>query len=336
MQATDHTPPAARQAFNRNVHGARGLLAAAGFPLSHRLFRPAELHDSGRRRKTSLPGPDLPAIRRGDLLLHQWLCGGRGALKRASDPAPVFARSSLPDPARPLAVIADHRAAGHSDSAGALCPAGPGHDYLWILPANLLLLPGTLPLPLLHLAAWSLSYEAVSSICWPVLSGPCPGATGWAMLLLAGIAIGLIAWHPRARSFFAHRRADGAGRPGSIIRWVARLAHWPLAWLVIFLLPPGFWSRIPRQPVLANVTLIWAARWPWAASFFAWTGIVAGHGLISRALRSSGLPVSGHDQLQLLSLAPAGAGGGKAGATGHGYGCTGYAGSWSQVRCCLS
>ena len=165
-----------------------------------------------------------------------------------------------------------------------------------VLIANLLALPPLLPGPLIHPAAWSLSYElAFYGFC----------ALAWALrrrlqsaafMLIIPLAVVALGWHVRTFLFPVGMGVAVllAERPG-LRRW----AHVPGLWLLLFLV---LWECVCQgaggdltsvdalqlAPALLATSLIAAV-----AAGLAFAGILAGKGFLSRALASSPLQFLG-------------------------------------------
>ena len=162
-------------------------------------------------------------------------------------------------------------------------------DLAWIIPANLILLPGAFKLPLLHMAAWSLSYEMLFYIVAVTVWWAAPRSKLVRTIILC-VAIGLVAWQPRA-VFFAVgvlvARTDISRHPA-----LARMVRWPAVWLVAFF---ACWYGATSGGAdggagslgawLADGRIGFAALGV-SAAILAWAGIVAGHGLLCRLLRT--------------------------------------------------
>jgi len=283
-------------AFNANVHGARGLLALSVFVF--------HVVNSGL--------PTLPALTGGfaeaALRTLEWgvelffAVSGFviiGTLRRAAGPLaflrdrairifPVLWASVFVVLA--LGAVVAHP---HTSEIGRHSLA----EMALLLPANLLALPGMLPLDLFHPAAWSLSYEfafyLVAALAWWGLG--LGRGTRWTSpggIALTAAAAVLLALYPRGLFFLPGvLAAAGALRTGL----AGRLASFPLVWLAVFL---AAWSAVqdltPGHHMIAVTLLDCAAdlRLPLAgialvAACLGFAGIVAGHGMLGRTLRSA-------------------------------------------------
>ncbi len=159
------------------------------------------------------------------------------------------------------------------------------------VPVNLLALPGVLPIDNIHPAAWSLSYEIafylLCAACWAMRRRLGSGAY-W---LIVPVAAVLIAYYPRGAFLLAGMLvAEGWPRPAALLR----LARHPLPLILLFLL---CWRLIRSlsapDRIIATTMIEWAGDWrlPLAllgvsAAALGFRGIVAGHGMLGRLLRS--------------------------------------------------
>jgi peptidoglycan/LPS O-acetylase OafA/YrhL len=169
----------------------------------------------------------------------------------------------------------------------------------WLLPVNLLGLPGVVPWPNIHPAAWTLSYElffyGFCALAWAVRR-----RLGMRMCLILAIPAGslMVLFNPRAMLFLSGVIvALGAGR----LRPIAVLARWPLPFVLAFLL---LWRRIediaPAEPFNQTTLIEWAGDWRMPLAIFAliavtvgFAGIVAEGGGFSRMLRWPALQFMG-------------------------------------------
>jgi peptidoglycan/LPS O-acetylase OafA/YrhL len=169
----------------------------------------------------------------------------------------------------------------------------PPGEILALLPANLLALPGILPIWAYHPAAWSLSYEmafyALCALAWWLR--PRLGRAGAAALW--GAAAAMLLLYPRAAFFLAGvlvaEGVVGRHRLPAGLRWLAR--H-PLPPLLVFLGAWGGVAALGGAQGLAEATLLdWVgdARLPlallaFAAATLAFQGIVDGRGALGALL----------------------------------------------------
>jgi peptidoglycan/LPS O-acetylase OafA/YrhL len=275
--------------FNPHVHGARGLFAFGVF-LYH-------VVNSGFATFPALEtGPARFALGTLEYGVELFFCISGfvilGALRRAPG-AGAFLRDRA---IRIYPVLwASVLAMG---GLGALAGARefgrlPPGEVLALLPANLLALPGILPIWAYHPAAWSLSYEmafyALCALAWwlrPRL-GPARAAALW-----GPAAAVMLVLYPRAVFFVAGVLvAEGvvARRLPGVLRWFVR--H-PLPPLLVFLAAWGGVAALGGGRGLGEATLLdWVgdARLPlallaFAAATLAFQGIVDGRGLLGALL----------------------------------------------------
>jgi peptidoglycan/LPS O-acetylase OafA/YrhL len=166
----------------------------------------------------------------------------------------------------------------------------PRTALLWVVPANLLALPGILPLPLIHPPAWSLSYELLFY---------CVAAAGWwqarrrgrwavALAIIVGLAVCLV--RPRALFFLSGLLliADPA-----VNSWFHRLGRWPATMLVLFLASWSAVELIGGTPIIEQTVLGWVGTWQlplavlaFASATAALAGIERGQGWLGAVLRT--------------------------------------------------
>ena len=186
----------AQRGFNQPLHGARGLLA-----LLVLLFHVAQ---------SGVPGFAVLSAGIGQAVLSSLQFGVEiffcisgyivtGALRRAGTPARFLidrAVRILPVLWLTLAVIIPVGLVTHQSQVAQL----PLTDLAWILPVNLMAMAGIVPVPVLHLAAWSLSYElsfyAIAATLWWL-----PAEQKLARCCACTLAACLTIWHPRAIFF---------------------------------------------------------------------------------------------------------------------------------------
>lgn len=179
-----------------------------------------------------------------------------------------------------------------------------GNRTIWLLPgetlalvtlANMLALPGILPIPIVNPAAWTLSYEFVFYLgcaLWLALRNSRSRTGG--MVLLAVAAIVLVIY-PRALPFLV----------GVLVGCRAAvpdggLARYPVSMTLLFL---AGWALLrPASPALQMQTHLWEwmgdgraflAALSLACLYFGFSGIVAGGGTLGAILSSRPLQVLG-------------------------------------------
>ena len=163
-------------------------------------------------------------------------------------------------------------------------------ELLWLMPVNLLGLPGIFPFDCFHPAAWSLSYElAFYALC----------AAGWALRRRLGAALpwlavpvlaAMLVFVPLAL-FFGPGVLVAAGWPrGSALR---RLTAYPLPALMLFLACFQGMEVLSPGLLQGTSTLIdcgWEGQLLVAAAFvlglFGFAGLVAGRGGFAAFLRA--------------------------------------------------
>ena len=277
---------AAPTRFNANIQGARGLLALMVF-----IFH---IGCSGLPNFSvfAANGSVIAPVLCLQYAVEIFFCiSGTivvGALRRARTPAQFLTDRAIriiPVLWLTLAVVVPLGLATHQ----AQYATWSLRDLAWIIPANLILLPGAFKLPLLHMAAWSLSYEMLFYIVAVTMWWAAPKSRLVRTIVLC-LAIGLIAWQPRA-VFFAVgvlvARTDISRHPA-----LARLVRWPAVWLLAFFAcwygatsggadggsgSLGAWLLDGRIGLAALGV---------SAAILAWAGIVAGHGSLCRLLRT--------------------------------------------------
>jgi len=288
------SPTSTRRAgFNPNVHGARGLFAAAIYVF--------HVINSGLATYPLLVLPVAQFLQRTtEFGVELFFCISgfviAGTLRRASSPKAFLADRAIriyPTLWASIFVIVVlglvTRAHGYEDWT-------IGGVLLW-LPANLLALPGIFHLPIFHPAAWSLSYEmAFYAAC----------ATGWWAISRAGravlwpmvpIALVVLVLYPRALLFIAGILVAEEALESRRIRW---LTNHPILMLAIFLLA---WRGIQGlTPVdITRTTLVeWAGDWrfplaaiAFAAATFGFAGLARGIGPLGALLRHPALQYLG-------------------------------------------
>ena len=160
---------------------------------------------------------------------------------------------------------------------------------LWLLPANLAVLPGVLPLPDIHGAAWSLSYEwlfyLVCALAWSL--GRRRGRAT-AAAVMAPVTVALVCLYPRGMFFVS----------GVLVLWVdawlpAALCRYPVAWIALFLAAWNAVQRASPENIIHYTLYDWAgdARLPLAllafiAATIGFAGLASGYGILGRLLRT--------------------------------------------------
>ena len=273
--------------FNVNVHGARGMLALMVF-----VFHVAScgLPSLALFGGVGHVPPALICLQYG---VEIFFCiSGTivvGALQRTRSPGEfLFSRAIriLPVLWVTLAVIVPLGMATHQGPYA----SWTAHDLAWIIPANLALLPGAFPLPVLHMAAWSLSYEMLFYVAAVAIWWAAPRHK----LVRGGVlvaAFALVAWQPRA-IFFAVgvlvARTDLSRN-----KMLAQAIRWPALWLVAFFATWYFVTADGADGGIGSLGTwladgrIGLAALGVSAALLAWAGIFAGHGLICRMLRTA-------------------------------------------------
>jgi peptidoglycan/LPS O-acetylase OafA/YrhL len=293
MRSPRHRTPAAA-GFNPFVHGARGLFATAIFVyhvVNSRL-------DTWPLLQSWMPNFLLRTTEYG---VELFFCISgfviAGTLRRARSPISFLEdRAFRIFPALWAAILAIW-IAGIVTRTHGFEPSNFLPDLL-LLPANLVALPGVLPIALIHPAAWSLSYEmtfyVACAAAWWLLSA------GDRRILYVAIPFAalLLALFPRALFLVA----------GVIIaegwldsRTVRVLSRWPLVFLILFLV---VWREIEElslpQHIITTTLFGWIGDWrlPLAVLAFglatvSFAGIVAGTGSFGRFLSTRSLQYLG-------------------------------------------
>lgn len=287
-------PKARSASFNRTVHGARGLFAFLVFVF--------HMVNSGL---ATLPFLTTPAadfiLRTPEYGVELFFCISgyviAGTLSRARSPAAFLEDRAIR--IYPVLVVTTLVITGLGLVTGVHGYAGSNTLTLaWLVPLNMLGLPGVFPLDSIHPAAWSLSYELLfylfCAACWalrPRLGKRLP----W---LAAPVALVALLFYPRAIFFVAGVLVAQGWPQQTILR---RATRQPLLFIVLFL---GTWRLIqqltlPRHIIMTTL-LEWAAdaRLPLALLAFVFgvigfAGIVDGHGGLGRVLRTPPLQYLG-------------------------------------------
>ncbi|CAN5153813.1 acyltransferase [soil metagenome] len=276
----------ARAEFNNTVHGGRGLFAGIVF-----LFH---VVNSGL---PTLPFLALPAVsfllRCSEYGVELFFCISgyviAGTLRRSRSPLSFLADRAIRIFPALWATVLAIVLAGHFTGTRGFADLSSA-SLAWLLPANMLALPGILPFPLFHPAAWSLSYELAfylaCALGWslrdrlgkPVL---------WVLVPLGVVGLG---FYPRGLFFLCGvLAAEGLGKR----RQLAALIRHPGWFLLAFLL---LWQTIQVLTLphhIIDTTLYeWMLdeRFPvallaFAAATIGFAGLVEGQGLLGRFLR---------------------------------------------------
>lgn len=280
-------PRRTHEHFNPNVHGARGLFAFTIF-----VFHVVNSGLSTFAPLSTAAGFFLTSISEYGVELFFCISGYviAGTLRRARGPMeflgdrairvyPVLWASILVIVALGMAT----RTHGFENQTAL--------QLLTELPANLLALPGILPLDNIHPAAWSLSYEMAFYLVCAAAWGLRRRFGPTAYRLIVPVAAVLIICYPRGALLLAGMMvAEGWPRAGPLLR----LTRHPLPLLLLFLL---CWRTIQSlsgpHHIVATTLLQWAGdeRLPLAllaftAAGLGFRGIVAGHGVLGVLLRS--------------------------------------------------
>jgi peptidoglycan/LPS O-acetylase OafA/YrhL len=271
--------------FNPYVHGARGLFAAAIFVyhvVNSRLdtWPILQTWAANFLLRTTEYGVELFFCVSGFVIA--------GTLRRARNPASFLEdRAIRIYPALWITIFviwaADATTGTHGFGNGNIL-----HEIL-LLPANLVALPGVLPIELFHPAAWSLSYEmtfyAACAAGWWLLS-----AGGRRILYVAiPLAALMLASFPRALFLLSGAIvAEGWLESGPL----KTLSRRPILFLLLFLVS---WRGIEElslpQHIITTTLFGWAEDWrlPLAVLAFglatiSFSGMVAGTGACGRFL----------------------------------------------------
>lgn len=280
--------------FNPYVHGARGLFAAAIFVyhvVNSRLDTWPILQTwvANFLLRTTEYGVELFFCISGFVIA--------GTLRRARSPAAFLEdRAIRIYPALWVTILviwaADVATGTHGFGRSKVL-----HEML-LLPANLVALPGVLPIELLHPAAWSLSYEmtfyAACGAGWWLLS------FGGRRILYVTVSFAalLLASFPRALFLLSGVIIAEGWLEG---RRFKALSRWPIAFLMLFLVS---WRGIEElsfpQHIMTTTLFAWAGDWrlPLAVLAFSlatvsFSGIVNGAGVFGRFLGTSPLQYLG-------------------------------------------
>ncbi len=321
-------PVAHSASFNHGVHGARGLLALLVF-VFHIACSDVQ---SFPIQNLAVPHAGLISLQFG---VEIFFCISGfivvGALKRAGTPVSFMldrAMRILPVLWLTLAIIIPLGLLTHQREF-----AGLGlRELAWVVPFNLVPLAGVLPVPVLHMAAWSLSYELVFYVVAATLWFLPQGRLGLRMVT-AAVAAGLVIWHPRALFFAVGvlvSRTDITRHP--VLKPMTRC---PELMLIGFM---ACWYEVQFGGGRHGDASAWAwvqdgslglAAIAVSFSILAFSGIVSGRGLLVWLLRSAAFQWLGSVSYSfylwhLIVIAVAK----RALATS---GLTAVAGPWSQV-----
>lgn len=279
-------PRQAKPGLNQGVHGARGLFAFLVFVF--------HVVNSGLQTMPILRTSAAEFIlRTPEYGVELFFCISgfviTGTLSRARSPQAFLEdRAIRIYPVLSASILA---IIGLGFLTGVHGYAGSALSLAWVVPVNMLALPGALPFDIIHPAAWSLSYEIFfylfCAACW-ALRPPLGRALPW----IAGpIGIVVLVFYPRAIFFVAGVLVARTWPRQPALR---RALRHPLLFILLFL---GTWHLIQQltlpQHIIATTLLDWAgdARLPLAlvAFLFAtigFAGIVEGHGYFVVFLRT--------------------------------------------------
>lgn len=283
-----------RREFNRPVHGARGVFAGAVF-LFHVVnsglatWPLLETHVAQFLMRTTEYGVEAFFCISGFVIA--------GTLRRARSPTAFMEDRAIriyPVLWASILVIVVLGEVSGTREFGAMSSA----TLAWLLPANLLALPGIFPIDIMHPAAWSLSYE----LCFYAIC-----ALGWAIRLRAGDRPLLLLSLPCALMLALYPRAlfivSGVLVAEGLVRArpLAFLSRYPLPLLIAFVLA---WRGIQELslPVHISYTTLfdWMQDWrlplavfAFAAATLGFAGLAAGEGILGRALCAPALQFMG-------------------------------------------
>ncbi len=284
-----------REVFNRTVHGARGLFA--GVVLLYHVV------NSGLPTWPLLQyGPVEFVLRTTEYGVELFFCISGfvivGTLRRARHPAAFMAdRLIRIYPVLWATIFVIVGLALISGERG--LDAIPGTTLAGRVLVNLLGLPGILPLPIIHPAAWTLSYElAFYGIC--ALAWALRGRLGlWAsIVVVASLGGSMMVFYPRGIFFLSGVSvALGVAR----LRPVAVLARYPVLFLMTFLLLWRLIDDLSLPQFIIDTNLIELAgdrRGPlvilaFIAATIGFAGIAAESGISGKVLRSAPMQFMG-------------------------------------------
>ena len=284
LNASGPDRPAEKDRFNPNIHGARGAFALSVFVF--------HIANSGLKG-VSVPCADLIYEAAMSLAFGVelfFVISGiviLGAFQRArSLPGFLIDRVTRIFPvlwASVLVVYALWILSGRT--------FGSGLESAVIVVANLFALPPIVRVPLIHPAAWSLSYEFafyLLFVAFGLLALVVPRRI--ALLVVFALAVAVFWYHVRA-TYFIVGLAIGSGFLAH--RSLRPLIRYPLFWLVVFMaawqgvailvggnIHAAIWSRLASEPLLLVLSLV-----ALVAASLAMGGIDEGLGWTSRALR---------------------------------------------------
>ena len=272
--------------FNANVHGARGLFALSVFAFhvvnSGLGTFPALATDVGNFiARTPEYGVELFFCISGYVIT--------GTLRRSKGPATFIGDRMIriyPTLWASILVIA-----GMGTATGTHGFESMSASHLaWAMPANMLALPGILPLDNIHPAAWSLSYEMAfylaCAACWAMRHrfGP---RLRW---IAAPAAMAFAIHYPRGALLLAGVAVAGGWPHGGA---AARIARHPIPLVLLFLACWRMVQELSLPDHIAQTTMLdWStdARLPFAlvalaAATLGFAGITRGHGALGHVLR---------------------------------------------------
>lgn len=276
-----------RSALNRNIHGARGLfsflvfcfhVAYSGLP-----HPPLPHYDWVQTAANSLAfGVELFFIISGIVIL--------GAFRRAKSLAAFLVdrvTRIFPVLWATVTVMFVLLLAG---GGTVFSQVPPGESGLYFV-GNLLALPPVVHIPLIHGAAWSLSYEFafyLLFVAFGLLAGFANRRAASVLVLLLAVAV---YWYHVRATFFLAGVMIGAG-------WMAHprlepILRFPFAWMMLFLLSwqavatlvggnihMAIFPTLARDPLLLALALV-----AFLSALFAMSGVEQGKGWLSAFLR---------------------------------------------------
>ncbi|MGI4955016.1 MAG: acyltransferase family protein [Janthinobacterium lividum] len=277
-------PRPLQERFNPNVHGARGIFSSMVF-----LFHTV---NSGLTTFSLLQfGVAYQVFRTSEYGVELFFCISglviAGSLaSRASVSAFLRDRAIRILPVLWATFVVIVPLGWLSHKAGSDFPLA---TLVWLLPANMLVLPGVLPLPDIHGAAWSLSYEwlfyLVCAAAW--FLGRRRGSVT-AGAVMAPIVAALVCFYPRGLFFLS----------GVLVLWTGAwvplaVRRYPVAWIALFLAAWNAVQRASPENITSYTLFDWAgdARFPlallaFAAATIGFAGLAGGHGVLGWLLRT--------------------------------------------------
>jgi len=271
--------------FNANVHGARGLFAFSVFVF--------HVVNSGLGTFPALAtGVGNFIARMSEYGVELFFCISgyviMGTLRRSEDPLAFIGDRMVriyPTLWASILVIMGVGMATGTHGFEDL----PASHLAWAVPANMLALPGILPLDNVHPAAWSLSYEMAFYLAC---------AACWTMRRKFGTRVRWVAV-PAAMAFVIHYPRGALLLAGIVVAggWphggaAARIARHPVPLILLFL---ACWRMVQElslpDHIVQTTMLAWSAdaRLPIAlvavvAATLGFAGITRGHGALGRVL----------------------------------------------------